>query len=127
MNKDAKDQAQRICGEEEGDGLWADSDREGWTGTPCIVKGDQSLGTGGASGTGGLSVAGSAMGVRSRSLGGINSQLSTIKSAFLAYVHGHQERLEARLAESKAYEQQVLEQITSVEQQIAELLNQNEK
>lgn len=62
------------------------------------------------------------MGFRVRSLGGIHSQLSTIKSAFLNYVHGHQDRLEARLAESKAYEQQVLEQIASVEQQISELL-----
>lgn len=62
------------------------------------------------------------MGFRVRSLGGIHGQLTTIKEAFLNYVHGHQDRLEARLAESRAYEQQVLEQISSVEQQIAELL-----
>lgn len=127
MSSDAKNQAQSVQGNEGTENPGVNAHGVRWIEASGPVEGDQRVGTGGTSGAGGLPVARSAMGVRSRSLGGINSQLSTIKNAFLAYVHGHQERLEARLAESKAYEEQVLEQITSVEQQIAELLSHNEE
>lgn len=55
--------------------------------------------------------------------GGILRQLKSLREAHLAYAIAHGQRLEARLAENKAYIQQINEELDALEQQISSLLN----
>ena len=54
--------------------------------------------------------------------GKILSQLSELEEAFLAYVHGHQDRLEARLRESKAQEARFLQSAVKLKEDILRMV-----
>lgn len=61
-----------------------------------------------------------------RDTGKILGQLSELEEAFLAYVHGHQDRLETRLKESKAQEASFLEGAVKLKEDILRMLQEVE-
>ncbi|NEO86173.1 MAG: hypothetical protein F6J87_18240 [Spirulina sp. SIO3F2] len=80
------------------------------------------IGAGRANWTGRIAGWGGSLSDRKRILGGIARQVSYLRSQHLAYVKSHQERLEARLQESRDHEVNVLNAIAGLEEQIALLL-----
>lgn len=57
-------------------------------------------------------------------IGGILGQLREIKESHLAYVKGHEQRLEARLKEAKKHQLVTLEKIERLEKELTVLLEQ---
>ncbi|MEH1895613.1 MULTISPECIES: hypothetical protein [unclassified Nostoc] len=59
--------------------------------------------------------------------GKIKQRLSLIERSFLSYVRSHQQRLEARLDESRALEQNFLDSLKELEREINSLTSQSQK
>lgn len=60
------------------------------------------------------------------STGKILKRLKSIENEYLSYVHGHQERLETRLEESKGRELAFKQMVKELEQEIYDLASQNQ-
>jgi len=59
--------------------------------------------------------------------GKIKERLKLIEKSFLSYVHSHQQRLEARLDESRTLEQNFLDSLKELEREINSLTSQPEQ
>lgn len=59
-------------------------------------------------------------------LGGIHRRVKQLQAQHLAYVEAHGQRLEARLQENREHKSQILEEITELEQELVELMNEAE-
>jgi hypothetical protein len=59
--------------------------------------------------------------------GKIKQRLKLIEQSFLSYVRSHQQRLEARLDESRALEQNFLDSLKELEREINSLTSQSEE
>ncbi|MBH8576190.1 hypothetical protein I8752_24995 [Nostocaceae cyanobacterium CENA369] len=62
------------------------------------------------------------IGSRGEDPGKISERLKLIEQAFLSYVHGHQQRLEARLDESRILEEKFLSAVKELERDINSLI-----